>query len=119
MSAKIPVQVHIGVTPLIHTPAGQDYAGTRVTITGQSGDSQESMLQPGDVPVPDAGGNLAYTVAFSDVQSGEVLHVEVEALDSVGATLGVAVTHDAPIAAVPDDPAAMYHAPQSIYVTVA
>jgi len=118
MAARIPVQVHIGVTPLTIQPDRRDYGSTRVTITEEaSGDLQEAFITSGGAPEVDGGGNLAYTVAFDDVQSGGGLHVEVQALDDTGAPLGLLVTHEAQLAEVPDDPARTYYAPQSIYVT--
>ncbi len=118
MAAKIPVHVHVGVTPL-NLPPDLGYAGMRVTITGESGGEEVGILPPDEVPVPDEGGNLAYTLRFTDVQSGEGLHVEVVALDGAGNVLGLPVTHEVQLAAVPDDPAQQYYAPQSIYVTTA
>ncbi len=118
MAAKIPVQVHIGVNKQM-PPADQDYGATRVTITEEaSGDLQEAYLTAGETPAVDPGGNLAYTVEFDGVQSGGGLHVEVQALDNTGEPLGLLVTHEAQLAEVPDDPARMYYAPQSIFVTV-
>lgn len=117
MAAKIPVQVHIGVNKQM-PPGNQEYGSTRVTITEEaSGDMQESILTTGDTPQVDPGGNLAYTVGFDGVQSGGGLHVEVQALDNTGEPLGLLVTHEAQLAEVPDDPARMYYAPQSIFVT--
>lgn len=117
MAARIPIHVHVGVT-LQQAPAGQVCAETRITITSPSGPEQGFSIPAGDVPMPDEAGNLHFVAGFTGVQSGEDLHVEVEALDSVGAVLGVALTHDTHLEAVPDDPAQMYYAPQSIYMTV-
>ena len=117
MAARIPINVHLGVA-LQQAPAGQTCAETRITITTPSGPEQSASLPASAVPAPDEAGNLHYVAGFAGVQSGEDLHVEVEALDSVGAVLGLAVTHDTHLVAVPDDPAQMYYAPQSIYVTV-
>lgn len=116
MAAKIPVNVHVGVV-LLAVPEAQTYAGLRVTITGESGPAQSEVISASVAPTSDESGNAAYVVSFVDVQSGEDVHIEVTALDSDGFIMGLPVTHDTHLEAVPDEEVPTYYAPQSIFVS--
>lgn len=118
MAAKIPVRVHIGVTPM-PLPGGRALSETRVTITeAGSGTIHSGSILPDVVPTPDEGGNPHFTMDFPIVQSGESLHVDVRCLDTDDLLVGVPATHDVFLDEVEDPPPpGSFFQPVSIYLT--
>jgi hypothetical protein len=116
MAAKIPVRVHIGVTPM-PLAVGQVPSETRVTITEQtSGAVHIASILPDATPIQDEGGGCSFTVDFPLVQSGESLHVAVRCLDENEVLIGVEATHDDFLEEVQDSPpAGSFFQPTSIY----
>lgn len=114
MAAKIPVQIHIGVTPL-PLPAGRTHHEMRVTLTENgSGTVHSDSISADQAPVPDEFGNLHFVVDFQEVQSGEAVHVDVRCVDANDALIGTPVTHDVTLPEVQEE---TYPQPSSIFLT--
>lgn len=118
MAAKIPVQVHIGITST-PVPEGRVYSEIRVTVTELgSGTYHQASIHRDQVPVPDAAGKPHFVVRFPAVQSGEALRVDVQCLDPDDVLIGTPMSHSATLDEVPDDATpGWYPQPFSIFLT--
>ena len=118
MAAKIPVQVHIGVTPM-PLPTDRVLAEMRVSVLEMDTNTlHQGSIGPEEQPVVDEFGNSAFTVDFPEVQSGQAVHVSAKCLDAAEQIIGIEVTHEVTLDEVPDpEPGATFLQPQSIFLT--
>lgn len=117
MAAKIPVRVHIGVSPM-PLSVGVVFTEMRITMTDGAGTIHQASILPDQEPTPDAAGNPHFTVDFPQVQSGESLHIDVRCLDANETLIGVPATHEVVLDPVEDPPPpGSFPQPAWIYLT--